>query len=343
MDVAQEPSRRGHDLRVNLPPPLAAQAAAQGGPFTTAQALAAGFDEREILRRRKTGTWTRLRRGVYVETALVSDDEVLHHLLHFRAALLCLQAPVTASHITSAALHRVALLDPDFSLVHITREGSGSARIEAGIQHHDAALPASQLTKVDGLVTTSAARTVLDLARELPFDAGLIAAESALNKRLTTKSELRELLEYCLDWPGARTAGRVVAFASPYSESPGESMGRIAFDELGVPPPSQQVLIFDACGFVARSDFCWEEHRTVGEQDGRLKYVGENATADVLYREKLREDRLRAAGLEVFRFGWQESYRRSPSLRSKAFAAFDRAARSPAPRYLRFQRQPPPE
>ncbi|HEY0869276.1 MAG TPA: type IV toxin-antitoxin system AbiEi family antitoxin domain-containing protein, partial [Acidothermaceae bacterium] len=253
-----------------LTPSLAALAAAQGGPFTTAQAMEAGYDRREILRFLRSGAWIRLRRGVYADRTLVPDDENGRHLIQLRAVLLCLVAPVAASHVTGVALQGIALLDPDFSLIHITREGAGSSRTEAGIRHHDAALPPGQLTKVDGVVGTSAARTILDYARSATFEVAVVAAESALNKNLTTLAELREVLDYCVDWPGARQAGRVVSFASPHSESPGETMGRIAFDHFGLPQPEQQIELYDAMGFVARVDYYWKQHRTVAEFDGRL-------------------------------------------------------------------------
>lgn len=326
-----------------LPPTLAALAAAQGGPFTTAQAMAAGYDDREIYRLLKSRTWSRLRRGVYVETPVIPEDENGRHILQLRAVLLCLKGLLAASHVTSAALHKVALLDPDYSLVHITRDNLGSSRTEGGVRHHDASLPASQLTKIDGILATGAARTIVDLARVTEYEAALVAAESALNNKLTTLSELREVLAYCLDWPGAREAGRVVSFASPYSESAGETLGRIAFDALGVPPPSQQTLLFDAAGFIARADYFWKEHRTVGEFDGRLKYVGEKADDDPVYKEKRREDRLREAGAEVFRIDWAECLAKSTSIRRKAFAAFERAAHSGVQPTLRFKLQPPPE
>jgi hypothetical protein len=320
---------------------LAALAAAQGGPFTTAQAREAGYDLREIARLLRAGTWVRLRRGVYIERRVLPEDPAGRHLMLLRAALLSLKPTVAASHLTGATVHQVTLLDPDFSLVHITREGIGSSRTEAGVCHHDAALPAHHLTKIDGIVVTNVARTVLDLARTESFDAALVAAESALNKGCTTLAELRDVLNYCVDWPGARQAGRVVSFASPYSESAGESVARIAFDFLGLPPPSQQVDIFDAKGHIGRSDFFWEEHRTVGEFDGRLKYVGDDVDPDVLYKEKQREDRLRDGGAEVFRIGWAESMARSPSIRHKALAAFARAARSGVHPSLRFKHQLP--
>jgi len=135
----------------------------------------------------------------------------------------------------------------------------------------------------------------------------------------------------------------VLAFASPYSETPGETIGRIAFDALDVPAPDQQVLIFDEQGFVGRCDYYWEKHHTVGEFDGELKYAGDGIRDGVLLHEKEREDRLREAGIEVFRIGWRESPAQSASVRRKAFAAFDRAARSTARRTYRFKRQPPRE
>lgn len=328
---------------MTLAPRLAAVAAAQGGVFTTAQALAAGYNDDEIARRRRSGAWVRLRRGVYAERCVMPDDEAARHLLQLRAALLTLKGPVAASHITAAVLHGLALLDPDFSLVHITREGVGSSRTDADVRHHDASLPLAHLTKLDGVLATTAARTAVDLARTATYEAALVATESALNKELVTLRELREVTEYCKDWPGARNAGRVVAFASPYSESPGETLGRIAFDELGVPLPEQQVLIYDRYGLIARCDYFFEHQHTVGEFDGKLKYVGENAEDDPLYKEKQREDRLREAGLEVFRIGYAESLGKKPSVRRKAFAAFERAEGSSRNRSYHFELQPPRE
>ncbi len=258
--------------------------------------------------------------------------------MQLRAALLTLKGPIAASHVTAVALHGAALLEPDLSLLHVTREAAGTSRTSAEICHHNAALPTGHLTKIDDILVTSAARTIIDFARHVSYEQALVAAESALNQGLLTIAELQEVLAFCVDWPGARNAARVVSFASPYSESPGETLGRIAFDELGVPQPDQQVLIFDDHGFIARSDYYWKDHHTVGEFDGKKKYVD----GDVLIKEKEREDRLREAGVEVFRIYWRESRAKSPSVRRKAFAAFGRAERSTVKRAYRAKFQPPP-
>ena len=50
------------------------------------------------------------------------------------------------------------------------------------------------------------------------------------------------------------------------------------------------------------------QHATVGEFDGRAKYrrAADGRADDVLWQEKLREERLREAGFEVVRFTWQQ-------------------------------------
>lgn len=297
--------------------------------------MSTGLDDRDISRLVRSGKLTRLRRGVYVETVLIPDDAGARHALDVRAVLLRLRGIVAASHGSSAVLQGISLLRPDFSRVHVTHDGGASARTESGVVHHVAPLPAGQLRKTDALVVTGAARTVVDLARTGSYEQGLVAIESALHNKLTTMAELREIMAYCAGWPGAREAARAIAFASPYSESPGETLSRIAFDHLGLPEPKQQVRIFDEFGFIARVDFWWPEFFTVGEFDGRVKYVGTDGRKNALVNEKRREDRLRDAGAEVFRWDWPEAAGKSPSIKRKALAAFDRASQRGVKRTLR--------
>ena len=61
---------------------------------------------------------------------------------------------------------------------------------------------------------------------------------------------------------------------------------------------------------LGRSDFGWEEFRTIGEFDGAQKYgrllLPGQAQGDRIYQEKLREDRIRDAGWQVARWTWDE-------------------------------------
>ena len=79
--------------------------------------------------------------------------------------------------------------------------------------------------------------------------------------------------------------------------------------EIGLDAEDLQTQIRDDKGLVGITDFSWLSHGTVGEFDGRMKYGRDVASGDgrdVLWREKLREDRLRARGLEIVRWTWAD-------------------------------------
>jgi hypothetical protein len=64
---------------------------------------------------------------------------------------------------------------------------------------------------------------------------------------------------------------------------------------------------------IGRTDFAWEDHRLVGEFDGRIKYgrllrPGQHA-GDAIYQEKVREDAIRDEGWGVVRWTWADLQR----------------------------------
>ncbi|WP_344805970.1 hypothetical protein [Microlunatus ginsengisoli] len=85
---------------------------------------------------------------------------------------------------------------------------------------------------------------------------------------------------------------------------------------------------------LARCDLGWEEHGTVGEFDGKVKYgrllrPGQRVE-EVVYAEKLREDALRDHGWQVVRWTWDDL--RYPALvRDRILRAFARADRCGLP------------
>jgi hypothetical protein len=103
----------------------------------------------------------------------------------------------------------------------------------------------------------------------------------------------------------------VVDFGDGRSESPGESLSRVALARLGLPAPALQFEVHDGSGLlVGRADFGWEEQRTLGEFDGKVKYgrllrPGQ-LSEDVVYQEKRREDALRDLGWQVVRWSWAD-------------------------------------
>jgi hypothetical protein len=133
-----------------------------------------------------------------------------------------------------------------------------------------------------------------------------------------------------LDWPGSRAAGRVLAFADGRAETPGESRGRVFCHAHGLPEPELQVEIRDVDGrLVGRVDFLFRRQRTIGEFDGRVKYrAGEGTLTpeETVYREKLREDALRALGFEIVRFTWSDLDHRATLIVRRFHDAFARAS-----------------
>lgn len=101
------------------------------------------------------------------------------------------------------------------------------------------------------------------------------------------------------------------------AESPGESLSRVRMAEAGLAPPVLQHVLVDSRGVVARVDFWWPACRVVGEFDGRVKYRADGADgpsdpAEVVWREKLREDRIRATGVTVVRWTWDDAWSGTP-------------------------------
>lgn len=122
-----------------------------------------------------------------------------------------------------------------------------------------------------------------------------------------------------------RRAERVAVLASPLSESAGESYSRAAFEFLGFEQPVLQHVFRDADGFIGRADCWWPRHRVVGEFDGKAKYTdaavrGGESAEETVYREKLREDRIRALGLGFVRWNWAD-VENPDRLRRKLLAA----------------------
>ena len=96
---------------------------------------------------------------------------------------------------------------------------------------------------------------------------------------------------------------------------------------VGVPAPTPQYEVWDGLLLVGRADFGWEELRTLGEFDGKMKYSElvrpDQTAADVVYAEKCREDALRDLGWQVVRWGWTD-LKDPPELRRRLERAFQR-------------------
>jgi len=296
--------------------------------MTTAELAAAGVSRGQLRRLVRRGAWLRLAHGVFAPAEVVAaeaGDRAREHAVRATAALAGIRSAAVVSHHSAALIHGMELLGrlPVETVALTGPTGSTSRRTcRTGVRLHIAALPAGHVVSRRGLPVTSVARTVVDLARASSFRAGVVAADSALRSRQASKADLVLCLTTCARWPGIQNARRVVAFADGRAESVLESISRVAFDDLGLPPPDLQAWVGDTDEIIGRADFLWRAYRTVGEADGALKYADPARAMAQLERDA----RLRAAGFEVVHFTWQDITRAPDKVMARIKVAFRHGA-----------------
>lgn len=294
--------------------------------LTTGRLLAAGLSARQIRRLVTAGGLAHVRPGVYARISVGGAPAVgpAHEVLLLAAALAVTGSRSVGSHQTAATVHGLSLPgSPSARLIHVTRapgDRGSRTRRRPGVLVHNAALSVGDVVVKQGVPVTSAGRTVVDLARTVPFAEGVAVADSALRDKTTTRGELETVLARCVRWPGIQRARQVVAFADPLAESVLESISRVAFHEHGLPPPELQVWVGDEDEIAGRVDFLWRQHRTIAEADGAIKYTGPAKALAQLNRDT----RLREAGFEVVHFTWPEITRVPGQVADAIRAAFRR-------------------
>ena len=297
------------------------------GIVTTAELRAAGRSNARIRASVSTGDLIRLSRGYYATAELAGPLRQFprgEHLLAAAAAVRALGPTAVASHHTAAQIHGLDLLARPPERLAITRPpGAGSRSAGRGVLVHCAALPAGHVGSRLAVPVTTAARTVIDMARMSSFRQGVAIADSALRQRLTSKRELGTVLSDCRRWRGFVRAAEVVEFADGLAESALESVARVVFRECGLPPPELQVEMAGE-DVRYRVDFLWRDYRTIAEVDGQAKYDDRSRFG----YERRRDLWLRGAGYEVVHFGWQEITQQPDYVVRALRAAFLRGRRT---------------
>lgn len=267
-------------------------------------------DEGDRARALRHGDLVRLRRGASVGAdhwaALDGDERYRTRVV----AVAHAQHDALVSHWSAAAMWHMPVVGRPDERVHLIRQPAPSGRSRRDVARHTLQGDVPE-TLVDGLRVTTAARTVVDVARAGGFVAGVVAADAALRAGLVSRPELQAQARAAGRGRGSRAARSVAVFADARSESPGESLSRARMQEMGLPAPELQHELVHRGRFVARLDFWWPERGVVGEFDGRTKYGLARDEADpaaALWREKLREDDIRSLGLRVARWTWQDAW-----------------------------------
>lgn len=266
----------------------------------------------------------RVRRGYYRPAAEPLTPSELYRL-RIDATSEARTADLVFSHASAAELWGCPQLAATTTLVHVTRPGK-ARRTSAGVAVHRSAIPDGHVVRLpDGLHVTSREWTAVQLAAALPLPDALLPFDHLV--RLLNDDPVGDpgaqqvvdrLVALCPpQMKGGARARRNLALADPRSGSAGESLSRGQMELLRVPRPLLQVRFprGDLPGDDV-VDFDWPELGAFGEFDGKGKYfrtelTGGRAPEEVLWDEKLREDRVRRHRPHTVRWGWDVALSRT--------------------------------
>ncbi|OMQ16038.1 hypothetical protein A7K94_0205260 [Modestobacter sp. VKM Ac-2676] len=203
-----------------------------------------------------------------------------------------------------------------------------------------AAIPDDEVASRGAYQVTTAARTVIDVARSWPEVDAVAAVDAALLRRLTTQEALAQVLDRQARVAGIPRAVRAVELADGRAESWLETCGRLVFTALGLPPFVPQVELRVGDRLLKVADGWYPEAALAIEFDGQIKYrrpaFGRTPQQE-LWQEKRTEDLLRSLGVRFVRVAAEDlGDRRRQALGEQV----QRTLSSPGPAYPAFDAVP---
>jgi len=290
-------------------------------------------DRRSHARAAEAGSETRVAHGVYADAAQRGSlDQRARNIARVHAvARTRLRRPVI-SHWSATVLHGLPAVAQTLESVHVTAPKASGGRSYPGVAMHCVSLGDEDVVEIDGLLVTSLARTLIDIAASAAAISSVPALDQALHQDrwgekqpLVTTAQLWDAYSRRMPFVGHARARAAIDFAVTSSDSPLESVSRVNMREIGFCAPELQHRFDDHRGLIGFSEFYWPEYRLVGEADGQSKYTDPRcrrgrSLEQVLLDEKERADRIRALGETVSRWGWSTAI--SPrALRAHLLAA----------------------
>ena len=281
-----------------------------GAMLRRQEALDRGYSDDEIRRLYTRGEWQRIGRGAYLSASMYSalGEEERHRVL-IDSTIHAVSDDAVLSHQSAAVVYGLPLWKTPSTGVHVTRNRRGGGRIKRRTTVHCAPI-GERVAVVDGHSLTLPVRTLIDLARTLPFEQAVVVGDAAVRRFGVGREDLEAELARAARRHGVDAARRVVRFLSGHSESVGESRSRVMLSRAGLPAPSQQGEVFEPGGRrIGRVDFHFDGI-VLGEFDGRVKYgrllKPGQSPGDAVFAEKQREDALRDLGFQVVRWTWDD-------------------------------------
>jgi hypothetical protein len=266
----------------------------QGGVFTRQQALAAGFSPYRVRRLIERGEWRVVIGSVYAASARAMTPVSLSY-----AASLAAGLGAAVSHTTAAA--RDGLLVPADPEVHAIVGRNARVAIP-GLRTHRIEVSESELDMVNGVLSTTLPRTILDCLLWLPEEAGRALAVDALRRGRITADGLRSVVASSPQRHGLRRAWSVVSDVVGNAHSDSEVRAHRILRQAGITGWVANAPVHDSAGLVGIVDLLFEDAKLVVELDGEAYH----SNAQAFQRDRSRQNRLVALGYRPLRFTWHD-------------------------------------
>jgi hypothetical protein len=263
-------------------------------PLPTRFAGAAGFTPDQL----RSKAWAAPFHGVRI-----GSDAAVDLRMVCSALTAVTRVPAVVSDRSAAALYGW-WLPPGIADVTDISVAPEHVVERAGVRCHRRLLGPTDVRESGGISLTSPARTILDLAGQLPLIDLVVVMDAALHKRTCT---LEQLAARAQDRGVRGITGyrRALQLCDGLSESAPETMMRLVIVLSGLPAPTPQFKVYDKHGtFVARTDLRAKGVRAAFEYDG-----GGHDEPVVHARDVKRWRDLRMAGYEVFPYTARELFR----------------------------------
>jgi very-short-patch-repair endonuclease len=256
---------------------------------TSAQLAEAGLSRHAIAHRLGTGWLRRMHRGVY----LVGPLETQHS--RAMAATLAVGEEALLSHYAAAVLWglRPAREGP----IDVTVPGR-ETRHRNGIRTHTVThLHRTDATRKDGILVTSPARTLLDLAATATQrDLDRATEEAQVQRRVSTHS-LNEQFSRYPTHRGTAALRKAVRTDPALTRSEAERRALELIRAARLPPPETNTRIN---GYEV--DLVWRKQRLIVEIDGYAFHSSRSS----FERDRGRDAALAGRGWRVVRFTWRQ-------------------------------------
>ncbi len=300
-----DPSMRGDSTAPHADRLIAALATRQHGVIARLQLLRLGISGHAIDRRVARGQLIVIHRGIYAV-----GHSALTRAGRWTAAVLAAGEGATLSHQSAGAGLRIISWD---GITHVTAPGTRRRRPGIDI-HQSRGLTSADVCIVDGIPTTTWARTLIDLGAVLPVDRLARALEQAAIARLYDDAELHAAMDRAQGHRGIarlRTAlARGDHLMPQQVRSPLEErfLRLVRWADPPLPPVRTNVWLPE----LGEVDALWAAERVAVELDSARFHAHVGARE----RDAAKTADLQAAGFHVVRLRWDDvTARPAPTLR----------------------------